>query len=77
MFMRTTISLDDDVLEIVVRQSELSGDSLSKTVSDLLRRVLNAPAPSHQKNGLVIFKLPSDSPISTTKEVRRLEAEGE
>ena len=77
MFMRTTISLDDDVLEIVVRQAKLRGDSMGKTVSDLLRRGLNAPTPSQQKDGLVMFKLPADSPIITTNEVRRLEAEGE
>lgn len=77
MLMRTTISLDDDVLEIVVRQAKLRGDSLGKTVSDLLRRGLNAPTPSHQKDGLVMFKLPADSPIITTNEVRHVEAEGE
>ncbi len=75
--MRTTLSLDDDVLEIAVRQAKLRGDSLGKTVSDLLRRGLNAPTPSHQKDGLVMFDLPADSPMVTTDEVRRLETEGE
>jgi len=74
--MRTTISLDDDVLEIVTRQARLRGVSLGKTVSDLVRRGLNAPTPSQDKGGLVVFQLPADSPRVTTEDVRRIEAEG-
>jgi Arc/MetJ family transcription regulator len=74
--MRTTLTLDDDILQIAARQAKLRGASLSRTVSDLLRRGLNAPTPSMEKGGLVVFQLPSDSPPVTTEEVRRIEAEG-
>ena len=74
--MRTTIALDDDVFELAARQAKLRGLSLGKTVSDLVRRGLNAPTPSQDKNGLVMFQLPSDSPKVTTDEVRRIETEG-
>jgi hypothetical protein len=74
--MRTTLTLDDDILEIAARQAKLRGTSLSKTVSDLLRRGLSAPTPSQEKGGIVIFKLPADSARVTTDEVRRIEAEG-
>jgi hypothetical protein len=74
--MRTTLTLDDDLLELAARQAKLRGVSLSRTVSDLLRRGLSAPTPSQDKDGLVVFQLPADSPTVTTEEVRRIEAEG-
>jgi hypothetical protein len=74
--MRTTLNLDDDILELATRQAKLRSVSLSKTVSDLLRRGLNAPTPSQDKDGLVVFQLPADSPAVTTEEVRRIETEG-
>jgi len=74
--MRTTLTLDDDILERAARQAKLRGASLSKTVSDLVRRGLSAPTPSRDKDGIVVFQLPADSPTVTTEEVRRIEAEG-
>ena len=74
--MRTTLTLDDDILELAARQAKLRGVSLGKTVSDLMRRGLNAATPSQDKCGLVVFQLPKDSPKVTTDDVRRIEAEG-
>jgi hypothetical protein len=74
--MRTTLTLDDDVLDLAARQAKARGLSLGKTVSDLVRRGLNAPTPSQARSGVVVFKLPDDSPKVTTDEVRRLETEG-
>ena len=74
--MRTTLTLDDDVLELASRQAKLRGVSLSRTVSDLLRRGLSARTPSQEKDGIVVFQLPVDSPLVTTEHVRRIEAEG-
>ena len=74
--MRTTLNLDEDVLDLANRQAKLRGVSLGKTVSDLLRRGLSAATASEDKGGIVVFKLPADSPPVTTEEVRRLETEG-
>jgi hypothetical protein len=74
--MRTTLTLDDDILELAARQAKLRGVSLGKTVSDLLRKGLNASTPAQDKGGLVVFHLPADSPKVTTDDVRRIEAEG-
>lgn len=74
--MRTTLTLDDDVLELAARQAKLRGVSLGRTVSDLLRKGLNASTPTRDKDGLVVFHLPADSPKVTREEVRRIEAEG-
>jgi hypothetical protein len=74
--MRTTLSLDDDILALAARQAKLRRVSLGKTVSDLVRRGLSAPTPAQDKDGLVVFQLPVDSPPVTTGAVRRIEAEG-
>ena len=74
--MRTTLTLDDDVGEMAVRQAKARGVSLGKTVSDLVRRGFSAPTPSTDKGGLVVFRLPADSPKVTTDDVRRIETEG-
>jgi len=74
--MRTTLTLDDDILELAMRQAKLRGVSLGKTVSDLVRRGLTAATPCQDKKGLIVFQLPKDSPKVTTDEVRRIEAEG-
>ena len=74
--MRTTLTLDDGVAELAARQAKARGVSFGKAVSDLIRRGLNAPTPSAERDGLVVFRLPSDSPKVTTDDVRRIEAEG-
>ena len=74
--VRTTLTLDDDVFELAARQAKLRGVSLGRTVSDLLRKGLSAATPVKEKNGLVMFQLPADSPKVTTDDVRRFEAEG-
>jgi hypothetical protein len=73
--MRTTLTLDDDILELAARQAKLRGLSLGKTVSDLMRRGLNASTPARDQDGLVVFHLPADSPKVTTEDVRRIETE--
>lgn len=73
--MRTTLTLDDEVAELAARQAKARGVSLGKAVSDLVRRGLNAPTPSAEKDGLVVFRLPADSPKVTTEDVRRIETE--
>ncbi len=40
--MRTTLTLDDDVLELAARQAKLRGVSLGRAVLELLRRSLSA-----------------------------------
>lgn len=74
--MRTTLTLDDDLMQVVTRQAKLRGVSVGRAVSDLVRRGLNAPTPSRETNGFVVFQLPPDSPTVTTEAVRRIESEG-
>lgn len=73
--MRTTLTLDDDLFELASRQAKLRGLSLGKTVSDLVRRGLSASTPSLDKDGLIVFRLPADSPVVTTADVRRIDVD--
>ncbi len=74
--MRTTLALDDDVFECVARQAKLRGVLMGRAASDLLRRGLSAPTPSEEKGGIVVFRLPPDSPRVSMDLVRRLVADG-
>ena len=74
MDVRTTITLDADLFELATRQAKPRGVSLGRTVSDLMRRGLNAPAASRNESGLVVFQLPVGSPEVTTEHVLRIEA---
>jgi hypothetical protein len=70
--MRTTLNLEDDVLEDVKRYAEERQLPLGKAVSDLVRRGLSAPFPTRIVNGLHVAVLPPGSPRVTTEHVRRL-----
>ena len=73
--VRTTVTLDDDVLALAKRQARLRGQSLGKTLSDLVRRGLTAPTAAQERDGVVMFVLPEDSPAVSTEDVRRLESD--
>lgn len=74
--MRTTLNLEDDVVEYVTAQARLRGVSLGKAATDLIRRGMEAPARTETKDGLTMFRLPPDTPEVTTELVKRLENEG-
>jgi hypothetical protein len=73
--MRTTLSLDDDVFEVVKTYAESRSLAMGKALSELVRRGLSAPPKTRRVNGLVVFDLPTDSEPVTTEQVKRLEAE--
>jgi hypothetical protein len=73
--MRTTLAIDDDVLEQVKEYAESRKMSVGKAASDLIRRGISRPAPTHMENGLRVFSRSSDSPLITAELVRRLEGE--
>jgi hypothetical protein len=75
--VRTTLSLDDDLMRLVRRYAESRSLALGKAVSELVRRGFSAERPTRVVNGLRVFDLPPDSPKVTTKSVRDLEFEDE
>ena len=73
--MRTTISLDDDLIPQVKTYAESRDISVGKAVSDLVRRGLHAPLQTRMVNGFHVVELPAGSPPVTTELVRRLAEE--
>ena len=73
--MRTTLNLDDEVLELVRVYAESRSMPLGRAVSDLVRKGLRGPARFKMVNGFCVVDLPSDSPTVTTEHVKKLESE--
>lgn len=75
--MRTTLSLDDDVLEEVKTYARKRDIALGKAVSELVRRGLNAPLQTRMVNEFHVVELPPGSPRVTSEHVRELQDEQE
>ena len=73
--MRTTLSIDDEVLELVKRYAADRAMPVGDAVSELIRKAFRTPTPTKMVNGLRVFDVPADSPRVTTKKVKQLEAE--
>jgi hypothetical protein len=73
--MRTTLAIDDDVLDRVKEYAEERNLSIGKAASDLIRRGISRPMTLQYVDGLYLPVLPADSPVVTTKRVRELEDE--
>ena len=70
--MRTTLNLDEDVLEDLKQYAERRSVALGKAASDLLRRGLSAPVQTRLVNGFYTIVLPEDEPTITSERVKRL-----
>lgn len=73
--MRTTLNLDDDVLQLVRNYAESRSVAVGRAVSELVRKGLSAPTPTRTVHGIQVFDIPADSPRVTTKRVKELESE--
>jgi hypothetical protein len=73
--MRTTLSLDDDVLREVKAYAKSRDLAIGKAVSDLVRRGLRAPLRTRLINGFHVVDLPPDSPPVSTDDVKKLQDE--
>ena len=73
--MRTTLSLDDDVIRLVKRYAASRSLALGKAVSELVRRAFTVPRPTRLVNGVQVFDLPPGSPRVNMKKVRELDAD--
>jgi hypothetical protein len=73
--VRTTLSLDDDVFQVVKNYAENRSLAMGKAVSELVRRGLSAPVKTRVVNGLVVFDVPGDSEAVTSELVKQLEAD--
>ncbi len=70
--MRTTLSLDDDVVDIARDYAAVKNLSLGAAVSDLVRKGIEAPPPMRMRNGIAVLDLPPDSPRVTSERVKEV-----
>lgn len=68
--MRTTLEIDDDVLNAARALAEAENKTLGKTVSDLLRRALAPKVRRSRRNGVPLFEV-HGAPV-TLEQVNRL-----
>lgn len=69
--MRTTLSLDEDVLAAARELARLEGTSLGEAVSSLARRGLRTTAAAFEvREGFPVFVVPPDLPPMTPELVR-------
>lgn len=61
--MRTTITLDDDVFQIVSGLSQSSGLSMGKVLSEVARRGLKPRAGKKKKKGVPTFDVSPNAPM--------------
>jgi hypothetical protein len=75
--MRTTLTIDDDLLAAAKALARARSETLGKIISDLARRGLNATprAKADRKNAFPVFSVPSGAHPITLDDVRKLEDE--
>jgi hypothetical protein len=60
--MRTTLSLDDDALELARQLARRKRMTLGRAVSELVRRAARSQLPTSERHGLTLVRLPEQSP---------------
>jgi len=68
--MRTTLTIDDDVVAAARELAALEGRSIGSVISELARRGLT-PAQLHLDESLPVIRLPAGSPPITPEMVKR------
>ena len=73
--MRTTLTIDDDVLGAAKAIAERERRSVGEIVSDLARRTLAAGTSPRERNGVPLLPLRAPGIVVTPDEVNRLRDE--
>ena len=75
--MRTTLNLDEDVLETVKAVAAMKRVSLGKVVSDTVRDALGpAPGlPRRRRNGILLFPVRAGAGVVTPEHIAALNDE--
>jgi hypothetical protein len=75
--VRTTLDLDDDVLQAAKELAAARGVTAGRVVSDLLRKALTPTGPVRVRNGVPLLpRRPADAPKPTMRLVNDLRDEG-
>jgi hypothetical protein len=70
--MRTTLSLEDDAIDVIRAHARTSQLSMGRAASELIRRGACYQLATRKLNGLPVFEAPDDFPAISTERVREL-----
>jgi hypothetical protein len=70
--MRTTLNLDDDVVELLKGYAEDRSVALGKAASELMRRGWATPVETRMVNGFHAVVLPANSPKIRPEKIKQL-----
>lgn len=70
--MRTTLSIDDDVLAMAQRLARVRGSSVGKVMSDLARQSLDESSGPRFRNGFELFPVSNPDAVITSEMVNAL-----
>ena len=73
--MRTTLDLDDDLLDAARLMARRRGVTLGQVVSELALRSLAAAAPPKERNGALLFAPKAGAPKPDMRVVNELREE--
>lgn len=68
--MRTTVTIDDDVLAVARALAARNGTSLGTALSELARRGFRRPQADEEK-GLPVFRVAADAEPITSEDVQK------
>lgn len=69
--MRTTLSIDDDVLDAARALARLDNRSLGEVISDFARRGLRPSLRIEDRDGFPVFEIDDEAAPMTPEQVRR------
>lgn len=70
--MRTTLNLDDDVLQLLKNYASDRSIPLGEAASELVRRGLETPVQMRLEHGFYVVDLPADGPKVSSARVKKL-----
>ena len=73
--MRTTLSIDDDVLAAAKGQALVQGRSIGEVISDLARQSLRRPVAPAERNGIPLLPVTQENAQVTLAVVNALRDE--
>jgi len=74
--MRTTLSIDDDVLAEAKAIAHQRGESIGEVLSALARKALRKPQPEAHRNGVPLLPRRDAKALVTLEDVNKLRDEG-
>ena len=73
--MRTTLTIDDDLLTAAKSLARTRAVSVGKVISDLARKGMRSPGRLRRRDGFPVFSVPPGARAITLEDVGKIEDE--